>query len=143
MLSNNSIISVFSKEPLIAKDGHSYGFRCNISQSFAKKNEKGEVLLDENGKRTYVKDFTGSVKFLGDASTFISNVECSKEHPARIRVDNMGVKTLIYDKEVNGEMKKQYYTDVVVFKASALDNNNKPANKENSQYTPDDELPFM
>lgn len=142
MLSNNSIISVFSREPLVSKNGKTYGYRCNICQSFAKKDEKGEVILDENGKRTYVKDFFGNVKFLGEAATFIANVEVNKEHPARIRVENMGVKTLVYDKEIDGIVKKQYFTDVVVFKASALDNDNKPVANENSQYTPDDELPF-
>lgn len=141
MLSNNSIISVFSKEPLNAKDGHTFGYRCNIAQSYAKKDDSGNVIVDENGRRTYIKDFSGYVKFLGDAATFIENVSASKERPARIRVDNIGVKTVVFDKEINGEMKRQYLTDIVVFKASSLETNTNNSNN-NTQYTPDDELPF-
>lgn len=144
MLSNNSIISVFTKEPLTTKDGRVFGFKCNIAQSYAKKDENGNVLMDENGRRTYVKDFTGNVKFLNDAAKFIQDVNVSKEHPARIRVDNMGVKTIVFDKEENGITKKQYFTDIVVFKASALENSGNIGNKTstNTEYTPDEELPF-
>lgn len=141
MLSNNSIVSVFTKEPLTTKDGRQFGWRCNISQSYAKKDKDGNVIFDANGKRTYVKDFSGNVKFLGEAATFIESKNPSKEHPLRIRIDNMGVKTFTVDKEENGIVKKQYFTDILVFGASDLEDNSKSTNV-NSQYTPDDNLPF-
>ena len=53
----------------------------------------------------------------------------------------MGVKTFTVDKEENGIVKKQYFTDILVFGASDLEDNSKSTNV-NSQYTPDDDLPF-
>lgn len=139
MLSNNSIVAVFNKTPLTAKDGHIYGYRCNITQSYAKKDELGNTLVDENGKRTYVKDFSGNVKFLGDAFNFIKDKEIPENHPIRIRIDNLGIKTFSVESNENGEAKKRYFTDILVFKASDLETKE---NTENNSYTPDEELPF-
>ena len=140
MLSNNSIVAVFNKTPLVSKDGRTYGFRCNISQSYAKKDELGNTLIDENGRRTYIQDFSGNVKFLGDAYIFMKDKEIPDGHPLRIRVDNMGVKTFTINVEDNGETKKKYCTDILVFKASDIEN--KRANDVNDSYTSDEELPF-
>lgn len=139
MLSNNSIVAVFSKTPLKTKDGRVYGYRCNISQSYAKKDELGEVLVDENGRKTYVKDFSGNVKFLGDAFTFIDGKDIPENHPIRIRVDNLGIKTFTIDAQENGETKKKYFTDILVFKASDIESKSEDSS---SSYTPDEELPF-
>lgn len=142
MLSNNSIISVFTKEPLVTKDGRTFGYKCGIAQSYTKKDADGNAVLDSNGKRIYVKDFTGTVKFLNDAAKFIETVEVSEQRPARIRVDNMGVKTAVFEKDENGITKKRYITDIVIFKASALNNNASSENKNQTEYTSDDDLPF-
>ena len=90
MFSNNTIVSVFEKRPLTSKSGNEFGYSCRITSSRAVRDEAGNFVTDENGKRKYDTDFSGWVSFVGKAYAYMKEKEIS-DKPTRVRLENTAV----------------------------------------------------
>lgn len=138
MFANGSVVSVFEKRPLVNNNDKEYGYACRITSSYAQKDKDGQFVTGEDGKRVYVQDFGGWVRFVGKAYPVMKDVEVALNKPARVKIDSCGVSSYAKTDEVGN---RTYHNNFLVFDASIPENIQKDAHKD-SDVAEDAPLPF-